>query len=503
MGVAVPAVPGRIGAEHSRSSGGGAAALVLAPARLQVVSDGGCCCALATSVGQPPAWVLPTLGWVAASRQQMAQLALGRHVELIQLLQRQLNIPPAIRPAMAGRAAQPADDELIPPLFADLGDLGWDLAVVGRLDLQPRVTVIAVAGSLSRAVLAVTPPGRLALHGPVVPAGVPGDLMAQVGDLPRLAALATGDVHCVCSFRRWARGGSAGRAATPAEEGCLAGRGVAALRRRGGAPAPGRMACRSPTRQCRGPRRRRGRPSGRRAAAGVPDRAGAREERTGLAGAGVALGWGDGGRPGRRIADRRCWDRWVRSAAFLPPLCLGALRRYDAETPGPVSGRFRDLPRSLRSGDPASWVNISATLPAVLSPAGRTATASRRACHHSPPAGCERSRCRRRPTLATVPGRTRCGWCRARQTCSISSRPLPRRFEPVGREPAPAGRTSRLLAQQVRAARPPASAPPGGAPGDPRGLLSGSSTGRNQARALAEREARIPLGAAQLGGERD
>src|SRR6266540_4788868 len=110
-----------------------------------------------------------------------------------------------IRPAMAGRAAQPADDELIPPLFADLGDLGWDLAVVGRLDLQPRVTVVAVAGSLSRAVLAVTPPGRLALHGPVVPAGVPGDLMAQVGDLPRLAALATGDVHCVCSFRRWAR----------------------------------------------------------------------------------------------------------------------------------------------------------------------------------------------------------------------------------------------------------------------------------------------------------
>src|SRR6266545_8266810 len=107
MGVAVPAVPGRIGAEHSRSSGGGAAALVLAPARLQVVSDGGCCCALATSVGQPPAWVLPTLGWVAASRQQMAQLALGRHVELVQLLQRQLDVPPA-DPAGHGRTGSPA-----------------------------------------------------------------------------------------------------------------------------------------------------------------------------------------------------------------------------------------------------------------------------------------------------------------------------------------------------------------------------------------------------------
>src|SRR6266545_7331161 len=119
---------------------------------------------------------------------------------------------PAGDPAGHGRTGSPAaHDELIPPLFADLGDLGWDLAVVGRLDLQPRVTVVAVAGSLSVAVFAVTPPGRLALHGPVVPAGVPGDLMAQVGDLPRLAALATGDVHCVCSFRRWARGGSAGR----------------------------------------------------------------------------------------------------------------------------------------------------------------------------------------------------------------------------------------------------------------------------------------------------
>src|SRR6266540_2360598 len=42
--------------------------------------------------------------------------------------------------------------------------------------------------------------------------------------------------------------------------------------------------------ECRGPRRRRGRPQGVRRT-GVPDRAQAREERTGLAGAGVALRW--------------------------------------------------------------------------------------------------------------------------------------------------------------------------------------------------------------------
>src|SRR5215211_9447470 len=54
-------------------------------------------------------------------------------------------------------------------------------------------------------------------------------------------------------------------------------------------------------------------PAGRRAATGVPDRAGAREERTGLGGAGVALGWADPA------------GRWV--VAGRRPAPLGAQRR--------------------------------------------------------------------------------------------------------------------------------------------------------------------------------
>src|SRR5436190_23359054 len=50
-----------------------------------------------------------------------------------------------------------------------------------------------------------------------------------------------------------------------------------------------------PRRRVPGPRRRKGRPQGVARATGVPDRAPAREERTGLAGAGVALGSEDAG----------------------------------------------------------------------------------------------------------------------------------------------------------------------------------------------------------------
>src|SRR6266536_564356 len=81
--------------------------------------------------------------------------------------------------------------------------------------------------------------------------------------------------------------------------------------------------------ECRGPRRRKGRPQGVRRT-GVPDRAQAREERNGLAGTGVALGWET-----RRDNSRTC-DRG--SAPLARRTIRPLRRRWQSAQPAPGGG---------------------------------------------------------------------------------------------------------------------------------------------------------------------
>ena len=169
---------------------------------------------------------------------------LGRGAQLLELLERLLDLP---------------------LVLTDPGDLRRHLVVVGRFDLQPRPWVLALGrGVPSGCACGDATPGRPPLDGPAVPAGVPGDLVPQVGRLPRVAALAAGDVHGVSFLGGRRRGGSTVVSVAAVSRGGLLG-GQGRVRLGAGGVAPllrvGRSR-RSPAGQCRGPRARKGRPQG-------------------------------------------------------------------------------------------------------------------------------------------------------------------------------------------------------------------------------------------------
>jgi hypothetical protein len=83
---------------------------------------------------------------------------LGRGVQLLELLERLLDLPLVLGPPVAEGAAQAVDDEPVPALLTDPGDLQRHLTVVGRFDLQPRPWVLALGRGVPAVVLAVMPP---------------------------------------------------------------------------------------------------------------------------------------------------------------------------------------------------------------------------------------------------------------------------------------------------------------------------------------------------------